>query len=213
MIFQEFRKMGRLSREMFITEKLDGTNGVILVANKLDVQGGAIDGEFQGYKALVIAENETQVMFAGSRTRWLDTTSKGDNYGFAKWVQKNSEELFKLGEGRHFGEWWGQGIQRNYGLKEKRFSLFNIQRWVRQGQPLAENQRYLPSCCDLVPVLFQGQFDTEVCDRFLTYLRLQGSQAVPGFMKPEGIVVYHTAANICFKKTIEDDETPKSLLK
>jgi hypothetical protein len=32
-------------------------------------------------------------------------------------------------------------------------------------------------------------------------------------MNPEGIVIYHTAANICFKKTIENDETPKSKVK
>ena len=31
--------------------------------------------------------------------------------------------------GRHFGEWWGSGIQRGYGLDEKTFSLFNAYRW------------------------------------------------------------------------------------
>lgn len=30
---------------------------------------------------------------------------------------------------------------------------------------------------------------------------------------PEGIVIWHTAANIGFKKTIKDDEKPKSLVK
>jgi hypothetical protein len=36
-----------------------------------------------------------------------------------------------------------------------------------------------------------------------------GSKAAPGFMKPEGIVVFHVAGNVGFKKTIEKDEEPK----
>ncbi len=64
-------------------------------------------------------------MFIGSRTRWI--TAQDDNHGFARWVEGNKQELLKLGAGRHFGEWWGSGIQRGYGLQkgEKRFSLFN----------------------------------------------------------------------------------------
>jgi len=32
-------------------------------------------------------------------------------------------------------------------------------------------------------------------------------------MKPEGIVIYHIAGNVGFKKTIENDSIPKSLIK
>ena len=42
-------------------------------------------------------------------------------------------------------------------------------------------------------------------------LRERGSYAAPGFMKPEGVVVFHTAGNVGFKKTIEKDELPKAL--
>ena len=28
-------------------------------------------------------------------------------------------------------------------------------------------------------------------------------------MNPEGVVVFHVAANLCFKKTLEKDEEPK----
>jgi hypothetical protein len=42
-------------------------------------------------------------------------------------------------------------------------------------------------------------------------LRKFGSYAAPGFMNPEGIVCFHTAANIGFKKTIQKDELPKSI--
>ena len=33
--------------------------------------------------------------------------------------------------------------------------------------------------------------------------------AAPGFMKPEGVVIYHKAANLLMKKTLEKDEQPK----
>lgn len=40
-----------------------------------------------------------------------------------------------------------------------------------------------------------------------------GSYASLGFNNPEGIVIYHTASNTCFKKTIKDDNVPKSKIK
>jgi hypothetical protein len=40
-------------------------------------------------------------------------------------------------------------------------------------------------------------------------LRIQGSQACPGFTKPEGIVIFQTAAPVLFKWTFEDDEAGK----
>ena len=141
---------------------------------------------------------------AVSRTKWI--TPSDDNAGFAKYVLANSDELFKLGEGHHFGEWWGQGIQRNYGLKEKKFSLFNVSRW---------NPENLPSCCNVVPILATGSFNdiNQSVNNCIDILREQGSFAAKGFMKPEGIVIYHIAGNVGFKKTLEKDDTPKSLQK
>jgi hypothetical protein len=43
-------------------------------------------------------------------------------------------------------------------------------------------------------------------------LERAGSAAAPGFMEPEGIVVWHEAAGTLFKKTILDDDAPKGLL-
>jgi hypothetical protein len=40
-------------------------------------------------------------------------------------------------------------------------------------------------------------------------LQAYGSIAAPGFMQPEGVVIYHHAANQLFKKTIIGDEKPK----
>jgi hypothetical protein len=36
-----------------------------------------------------------------------------------------------------------------------------------------------------------------------------GSQAAQGFMKPEGIVIYHTAGHHLYKRTCENDEQYK----
>ena len=186
MEFQEFRKIPRLSREVIITEKIDGTNGVIYIGE---------DGEF----------------LVGSRSRWIDEHT--DNHNFWHWVMDNKEELLKLGTGIHYGEWWGNGIQRGYNLPkgEKRFSLFNCGRWVKdRTQPLLEKQEYCPECCYVVPILWTGIFDTAFVEGQLTMLKATGSKASPGFMKPEGIVIYHKAGNLFFKKTIEKDEEYKS---
>jgi hypothetical protein len=203
MKFEEFPKMARLTREAIITEKIDGTNASILITSKL-LELGSLDGEIITYddEKEIIAQNEAFTMRAGSRTKWITPTD--DNFGFAKWVKANAEELFKLGEGHHFGEWWGQGIQRGYGLKEKRFSLFNVARWDGELRP---------ACCHVVPTLWKGIFSTGVADEMIKLLSSTGSQAAPGFMSPEGIVVYHVAGNVGFKKTIDKDELPKSLTK
>lgn len=192
--FLEFPKIARLSREIVVTEKIDGTNSQLLITE---------NGE----------------MLIGSRTRWI--TPKEDNYGFAAWAESNKEQLLKLGPGRHFGEWWGSGCQRGYGLQngDKRFSLFNVVRWAKHGtEPkiistidgVDKYQDVLPEICSLVPELYRGVFDTQKIDWALHDLKLNGSYASKGFMKPEGIIIFHIAGNIGFKKTIEKDELPKS---
>lgn len=202
--FIGFGKIARLNREIVVTEKIDGTNAQILI-----MEVPTIDGEPQSlidrpsHVSEFIFDEATQKyynMWFGSRTRWLTTHT--DNHGFARWAFENRSELVKLGAGRHFGEWWGQGINRNYGLTEKRFSLFNVSKW---GD---DNVR--PKCCGVVPVL--GKFDTfdttKIAD-CLTWLRREGSQAAPGFHNPEGIVIYHTHGNVLFKVTLENDDKPK----
>lgn len=132
-----------------------------------------------------------------SRTRWI--TPEDDNYGFARWAQEHKAELMELGHGHHFGEWWGAGIQRKYNIPEKRFSLFNVAKWGKVR----------PACCHVVPVLYRGRFDTHEIDCAITALRIAGSAAAPGFMQPEGVVVFHEAAGQLFKKTCAHDEEPK----
>jgi hypothetical protein len=192
--FREFPKMARLSRECIITEKIDGTNAQILIGE---------GGEFK----------------TGSRNRWI--TPESDNFGFSRWAHDHKDELLKLGPGRHFGEWWGSGIQRNYGIQEKRFSLFNVSRFclfresgvMVSADPSAPTklQQVLPECVGLVPILYRGVFSTETVDSALSLLQLTGSLAAPGFPSPEGVVVFHCAAMVGFKKTIEKDEVPKGM--
>ncbi len=209
--FIEFPKIARLSREVIVTEKIDGTNGCLYIEGT-DGQGGR-----EGEGAIFHADGYS--LYAGSRTRWI--TPGQDNHGFAAWAYAHGEELLKLGPGRHFGEWWGSGIQRGYGLPkgEKRWSLFNVSRWcladeTPQRIPTADPrivkmQDVLPACCSLVPVLYRGIFTTEACEIALSQLAHNGSMAAPGFSPAEGIVCFHVAANCGFKKTITRDEVPK----
>lgn len=176
--FVPFPSLARLSREMVITEKLDGTNAQIHITE---------DG-----------------VYAGSRNRWL--TCAQDNFGFARWVESRIPQLrTMLGLGTHYGEWWGNGIQRGYGLAEKRFSLFNTHRWLA----LATTTEAADLGISVVPVLGVGIFDTSEVDRALAMLAEHGSYAAPGFMKPEGIVVFHTKAGIGFKKTLDKHDGHK----
>lgn len=175
--FTPFPKIGRMSRHCTITEKIDGTNASIFISD---------EGEF----------------LVGSRTRWI--TPLHDNYGFARWAYAHEEELRQLGPGQHFGEWWGLGIQRGYDLEEKRFSLFNANRW-------SDERGERPACCHVVPVVYDGLFTSGAVDNAISHLRMYGSMATPGFMPAEGVVIYHQATKTLFKKTIEKDDAPKGI--
>ncbi len=181
--FQAFPKIPRFNRDVVITEKIDGTNACVVIAED-DGYGGSTDG-------LIIA--------AQSRKRII--TPEADNFGFAAWVKENEEDLKLLGPGYHYGEWYGKGIQRGYGLDHKRFALFN---------PDTKN---VPPCCEVVPVLtrttanrLNAEIHTSLC-----MLRDAGSAAVPQFLNPEGIVIYHTAARQTFKVLLEGDDFPKAV--
>ncbi len=171
MQFVEFPKIYRLNRAVIVTEKIDGTNACVIVGE---------DGQ------------------VGAQSRSRIITPEDDNFGFAGWVRDNADALRELGPGHHFGEWWGSGIQRGYGLSERRFSLFNTSRWTYTR----------PACCHVVPIVARGV--SFGCVHYaMMQLRESGSVAVPGFMRPEGVVAYHAQGNILLKATLERDEEPK----
>lgn len=185
--FREWGKIYRYSRECVITEKIDGSNAQILFLS---------DGTF----------------YAGSRNRWLD--AHNDNFGFYNWVSTHHEELFALlGVGRHYGEWWGNGIQRGYGKKGKCFSLFNVSKWGFMRDPgyIEKFGKIIVGGVEVssVPVISTSAFGDDAVFNALNKLKDNGSLAAPGFMQPEGIVVYHKPSHYLFKKTIENDENGK----
>jgi hypothetical protein len=199
-MFKPFPKVPRLSRDVVVTEKIDGTNASVWVVN-----GQLVKHDRDFPRNTLLAEIDGMFLFAGSRTRFIHPDQ--DNFGFAKWVADHAQELIEgLGEGTHHGEWWGSGIQRKYGLKngERRFSLFNTSRWGMFG-----NDDVRPRCCHVVPVLYRGSFDTTYVYRTMSLLKETGSHAAPGFMNPEGVMIYHTAALQFFKKTFEGDQYGK----
>jgi hypothetical protein len=174
-------------------------------------------------------------LYAGSRSRWL--TPEADNFGFAAWVKEHAVEFRALGPGRHFGEWWGRGINRGYGQLIRWFSLFNVSRWdkkcwfwdaqvrfdreqakhlagVAKGKPYPAPVPEVfvppPSCCLVVPVLMpRTAFNTSDIYEVLALLQIRGSTAAPGFMLPEGVVVFHTASGHLYKITLDNDQQPK----
>lgn len=172
--YPAFWKIHRLNRRIVVTEKLDGTNALISIGHYGEIR-------------------------AGSRTRWI--TPERDNYGFARWVEANRDELIKLGPGLHYGEWYGSGIQRGYGLKEKRFALFNTTRWAT-----AENR---PACCEVTPVLYDGPALECSILGLIDRLKTNGSVAVPGFMHPEGIVLFHETTGSLTKYTFDKNDESK----
>lgn len=211
--FIGFPKIGRLSKPVIITEKIDGTNAQILI---LEINNSAILSSFW-YASAPKKEiaGVPYLLMVGSRSRWL--TPDNDNFGFCRWAYDNVDDLFTLGHGRHFGEWWGKGIQRGYGMTEKKFSLFNTSRWIhpdnqdlyRNAFPLSFIQRMEkpPECCSVVPtVAILPKFNSVQIDNAMASLKEFGSLAKLGFKNPEGIVAYHTGGNVCFKKTFEQDE-------
>lgn len=176
--FQAFPKIPRLNRTVVITEKIDGTNACVGVTDSGKV-------------------------FAQSRTRII--TPDKDNFGFAAYVEENADKFAEiLGPGRHFGEWWGRGIQRGYNRPDRYFSLFNTHRWGDVDLTGVPNLTVVP-----VLDIYDGTHLTIAVQACLRELQDLGSEAAPGFMDPEGVVVYHTASGQMFKATVTGDEKPK----
>lgn len=219
--FQAWPKIPRLNRPVTVTEKLDGTNSAVIISDTDELLSNTwVDGTRLGDGVVAHLGEESVLVAAQSRKRLI--TPEQDNFGFARWVFEHASELAKvLGPGRHFGEWWGSGIQRGYGLQngEKRFSLFNTKRWdvlseKSEDRPLSIHEDWTNAPgLRVVPTIAQLEtFDTEGIREAVELLRKEGSFAAPGFDRPEGVVIYHTAGNHLYKVMLEGDEIPKSFL-
>lgn len=177
-----------------ISEKIDGTNGLIEI-------------------------NETNVRF-GSRNRYISFSD--DNAGFANFFRhyearfedvakdiitkepESSDESYPL---RIYGEWFGCGIQRGYGLKDKFFMPFSF----FYGEKLIEYQ--VPNV--ITPnIMYTGKFSMEVVNTCMQQLKLNGSGVVKDYKQPEGIVIFFPKYNFRLKETFNGakwkDGSPKS---
>ena len=174
-MFKPWPKLGRVNKETItITEKIDGTNAAIIVEN----------GKLVG----------TQ-----SRSRLLSDTE--DNHGFHKWAMKNADVFAQLGDGHHFGEWAGKGINKNrMGLDGKKFFLFA---WY------AETKIEHPEI-EYVEVLFQGPRSEDNIITTFNRLYAFGYMGEDGVWvenkrtyTPEGIVIYYHNSKHMEKMTID----------
>ena len=165
--FKEWPKIlrGTGDETITITEKMDGTNGAIIV-DKMEDTG--------------------QLYVAGvqSRKRIITPGADTDNFGFAGYVMDNCIDIAeKLGEGYHYGEWAGEGIQKNpHCIVGRKFYLFNSNRW-RFGR----QERPAGMMC--VPVLYEAEWYPEVVEDQMDDLWLRHMH--DGFYTPEGIVVWY----------------------
>jgi len=186
----------RWHKGLTITEKIDGTNACIRI----------LDGK-------VTAQSRKRLIRVGD-----------DNFGFAAWVEENKAELTELlGYGVHFGEWFGEGIQKNpLGIEGKRFALFSP--WKFQGTQKLDIEE--SNLVEFVPVLFEGQANEWTIPHLMEDLRIYGSkvkgaanstvEVFPGedgtyeiAAEAEGIIVWHRETQQKYKILLKNDAIHK----
>lgn len=215
MDFVAWPKLPRLHKDIVVTEKIDGTNAAIIVESipnprpDLDVEPRTRISLYGGekYEPAQLAGADGSLILVGAQSRKRLITPEQDNFGFAKWVFDNAAELVEvLGVGRHYGEWWGSGIQRGYGLPKgsKRFSLFNVSRYTPIIEGRAQSTSDSTPLIDtlqlgVVPTLYQGPFSEQAIEDAMQTLDELGSRASVGFKPAEGVVIFHEAAQQLFK--------------
>lgn len=215
--FERYPKMTRIPKvKMWITEKVDGTNAQILIEALPTPYFPQFHGDTLVYynapsggtSLRELGFHQTtkgwlRVALIGSRKRTIepnvpkikDEAGKTvapaqalDNAGFARWVRDNEAKICELlGEGRHYGEWAGPGINGNrHQFDVRHFFLFG-------GAPcyeLRERGTHLEiggAIVRPVPLLYEGPLDTRVIEGGMSNLLVEGSQVGSG--PPEGIVV------------------------
>jgi RNA ligase-like protein len=208
--FKAWPKIPRWSNEtVTITEKIDGTNAAVIILPY------SVDHESmiqEGY-ACVLGHDEPDmpaemITFATqSRKRFIKPGKDTDNAGFAAWAwERRAELITELGYGKHYGEWWGRGIQRGYGMDTKVFSLFRPWRYEDMigDSSAVEGLRVVPT---LYAGGAEGLLTTSI---ILATLEQEGSKAAPGYMRPEGIIIQSALTQSTYKAFTWDDGLPKS---
>lgn len=167
--FQSWPKIPRaVLGDCVMTMKMDGTNACVII-------------------------EEGKVVGIQSRKRMINVGKDSDNYGFASYVVQNMDKFLELGEGKHYGEWAGLGIQKNpHNLENKQFFLFDTRRWGPHNKP--------PEGINVVEVLYQGEYTRSTVDDVMYNLRTRAHNE--GWVA-EGIVVYFPKLQAMEKHTFE----------
>lgn len=175
MEFKSFSSLIRLDKtQVEVTQKLHGSNASVWIYK--DISG-------------------VMQVKAAKRTSFLE--SGEDNFGFRVFVEERAQQFIDLlGEGVHWGEWCGPGINSGEGLTQKRFVLFNT----------AKADAPRPDRVDVVPVLWRGALEDLNINEIMNKLKTEGSVYVPGFMRPEGIVIHIRGLGL-IKNVFEAEET------
>lgn len=219
--FKPWPVISNMTDRVVVTEMIDGAGAFAIHIERLKFNSAT--GTLEIRPGDVLDFNKGEMVFyrltAQSRTRLI--TPRDDTHGFAKWVAEHASALAaELGEGIHYGEWWGYKINRGYNLEkgDKRFSLFNTERWS-----YLDGSQVPGLWC--VPVIDQGSLfseaneDTELLDLYtpvhfaVETLREGGSVAAPGYNKPKGVVVFHTGGRVMFKYVFTSIEDPLAKLR
>lgn len=206
--FTAWPKTPRLFRDIIVSEKIDGTNAAIHI-EVLAPEEALYDERFEGYRGIsddmTTAHGFVVRVTAQSRKRLIYPGKGTDNYGFAEWVRSYASDIADvLGPGLHYGEWWGAGINRNYGEAARHFSLFNTDKH-RALDVTIGGSRVRP-----VPVLYQGPFRESEITGWLARLAQHGSIAsTTPFDDPEGICVWHSQTRSVFKVTLDNNDAGK----
>ncbi|MFG3343344.1 RNA ligase family protein [Glycomyces sp. NPDC048151] len=202
---RKWPKTPRLTTPFVITEKIDGTNACVAIS-RIDHGGEvtAADLDFDNHPGVRVVFGSGAAVWAvraASRTRWIEPGQK-DNFGFAQWVHENAEALTALGPGRHYGEWFGRGIQRGYGMDIRCLALFDEQ-W-RNALPYG-----LPENVGVVPRIATAA-GHELSKRVawaLDHLDRDGSYVGEPGAVAEGVVVASMNSNpIRFKALADEPE-------
>lgn len=224
--FRKWSSTPRLHKGLRVYEKIDGTNGCVIVQRVSLVD-------------LAVAPKDTAVVMhsslefgywvkAQSRSRII--TPGNDNFGFAEWVYTNAWALAHyLDQGYHYGEWFGEGIQKNpLGIEGKRFYLFHAWYWARPENALKLSQSGVKGLGH-VPVLHDPDTHGEatwgtipaIMDDLAWYgTKVEGAQKIsdgllydgePDVMaRPEGIIVWHKDTQQKYKILLDNDSIHKS---
>jgi len=212
--FTGWPKIARLNREVICSEKLDGTNSQVKI-----LEDGTL---LIGSRTRWITPQDDHFGFA----KWVmeheqEIRTLGPGSHFGEWWGSGIQRGYGCAQGeRHFSLF---NVSR---WNEERFNALEDERIAREQQKLAPFRRTVelagqpatrafeiarkpfvtpPTCCEVVPVLYVGPLDTRVVTNIVRDLSIDGSHAKEGFMRPEGIIVYHTAVGLPFKVTLDGD--------